>query len=387
MKRPVPKIIGIVAIGVAAAMLIGCASSSSNTMASKYEAKLSEKNQKIDQLRAENNEKEKIIEVYKKELKMSNEAAAAAEQRTRDTEASGSSMHASDSGSSLFPPNAKAGECWARTFIAPTYRTVTEQVLKRGESERLELIPAQYTWEKQSVLVSEASHRMEIIPAKYQWVEEKVLVKPESKRLVEVPAQYEMQQERVLVKEAHTVWKKGRGPIEKIDHATGEIMCLVEVPASYKTVTKRVMVSPPTTKELFIPAEYKTIKKRVMVEPPKERRVEIPAEFKTVKVRKMLTPPQKRKIAIPAEYQTVTRTEKTSDGHMEWRRILCETNVNASIIRQVQMSLRDAGHDPGRIDGVIGYRTQSALKSYQRAKNLAEGGLTYETLRHMNISL
>ena len=78
MKRPVPKIIGVVAIGVAAAMLIGCASSSNNTMASKYESKLNEKNQKIDQLRAENKEKEKIIEVYKKELKMSNEAAAAA---------------------------------------------------------------------------------------------------------------------------------------------------------------------------------------------------------------------------------------------------------------------------------------------------------------------
>jgi peptidoglycan hydrolase-like protein with peptidoglycan-binding domain len=51
------------------------------------------------------------------------------------------------------------------------------------------------------------------------------------------------------------------------------------------------------------------------------------------------------------------------------------------------MSLRDAGHNPGRIDGVIGYQTHSALKSYQRANNLAEGGLTYETLRHMNISL
>ncbi|MBW2468082.1 MAG: hypothetical protein JRE88_01215 [Deltaproteobacteria bacterium] len=189
MKRPVPKIMGIVAIGIAAAMLSGCASSSSNTMASKYESKLNEKNQKIDQLRAESQEKDKIIEVYKKELKMSNEAAAAAEQRPRDTEASGSSMQASDSGSSLFPPNAKAGECWARTFIAPTYRTVTEQVLKNGESERLELIPAQYTWEEQNVLVKEASERIEIIPAKYQWVEEKVLVKPESKRLVEVPAQ------------------------------------------------------------------------------------------------------------------------------------------------------------------------------------------------------
>jgi peptidoglycan hydrolase-like protein with peptidoglycan-binding domain len=76
-----------------------------------------------------------------------------------------------------------------------------------------------------------------------------------------------------------------------------------------------------------------------------------------------------------------------SDGRMEWRRILCETNVDASIIEQVQMSLRNAGHNPGPIDGVIGHQRQAALKSYQRANNLAEGGLTYETLRHMNISL
>jgi hypothetical protein len=51
------------------------------------------------------------------------------------------------------------------------------------------------------------------------------------------------------------VWKKGRGPIEKIDAATGEIMCLVEVPATYK-----VMDTPPTTREVTVPAEYKTVK-------------------------------------------------------------------------------------------------------------------------------
>ena len=387
MKTKVLKIIVAVAIFIAAAMLFSCASSSNNTMAGKYQSKLNEKNKMISQLQSENTEKDKIIEVYKKELRMSNESAAAAEQRAREAEAFRSGMKTSDSESTLFPPNAKAGECWARVFIAPTYRTVSEQVLKHGESARLELIPAQYGWEEQSVLVKEASERLEIIPAKYQWVEEQVLVKPESKKLVEVPAKYEMRQEKVLVKAAHTVWKKGRGPIEKIDHATGEIMCLVEVPASYKTVSKRVMVNAPATKEIFIPAEYKTIKKRVMLEPPKERRIQIPAEYKTVKVRKMLSPAKERRISIPAEYQTVTRTEMVNDGHMEWRRILCETNVNREIIKEVQLTLRSTGHEPGRIDGVIGRHTESALKSYQRANNLAEGGLTYETLRHMNISL
>lgn len=44
--------------------------------------------------------------------------------------------------------------------------------------------------------------------------------------------------------------EKGRGPVEKLDQATGEIMCLVEVPAEYRTVTKRVQVSPPGAREV-----------------------------------------------------------------------------------------------------------------------------------------
>jgi len=116
-----------------------------------------------------------------------------------------------------------------------------------------------------------------------------------------------------------------RGPMERVDNTTGEIMCLVEVPAAYKTVQKKVMAEPPSTRTVNIPAEYDIVRKRVMVTPPRQRIVQIPAAYKTVKVRKMVSPPQEHKIAIPAEFQTITRTEMASDGHMEWRKILCET--------------------------------------------------------------
>lgn len=118
------------------------------------------------------------------------------------------------------------------------------------------------------------------------------------------------------------VWKKGRGPVEKVDHSTGEIMCLVEVPASYKTVKKTVMVNPPGTRTIDIPAEYKTVKKRVMVEPPQERTISIPAEY-----------------------------------------------------------------DPGPVDGILGRQTSAALKSYQQDNRMAEGGLTYETVKKLGITL
>jgi hypothetical protein len=233
--------------------------------------------------------------------------------------------------------------------------------------------------------VQEASSRLEIIPAEYGWVEEQVLVKAASTRMEQVPAEYEWQEEQVMVKPAHTVWKKGRGLIERVDNATGEIMCLVEIPATYKTVRKKVMVRPPTTREIEIPAVYDTVKKRVQIKPPSQRTIEIPAAYKTVKVRKLVSPPEEQRIPIPAEYETVTNTEMITDGQMEWRQVICETNLGPNIISKIQNALLMAGHDPGPIDGVMGPQTHRAVKSYQMEKNLATGGLTIKTIESLGI--
>ncbi len=240
---------------------------------------------------------------------------------------------------SLLPPQASPGECYARVFMPPAYDTATEKVLKREASERIEIIPAEYAYGEEKVLVREASTRLEEVPAQYGWAEEKILVKP-----------------------AHTTWKKGRGLIEKVDHSTGEIMCLVEVPATYKTVKKRVLKAPATT-----------------------RSVEIPAQYKTVKVKKMVQPPQERRIEIPAAYETVTKKALVSDGRMEWRPVICETNMSRDLGTKIQSALLKAGFNPGPIDGVIGRQTSQALRSYQREKGLAVGGLTYSTVKSLGI--
>jgi peptidoglycan hydrolase-like protein with peptidoglycan-binding domain len=39
-------------------------------------------------------------------------------------------------------------------------------------------------------------------------------------------------------------------------------------------------------------------------------------------------------------------------------------------IREMQQALKQAGHDPGRADGVMGPRTTEALRAYQREQNL-----------------
>jgi len=463
----------------------------------------------------------------------------------------------------LLPPNAKPGQCYARIWIPPVYKTISEKVLKRDRGERLEIIPAKYGYVTEKVLVkeeseklipvpatyrtvtekvlvkepetfwtfgtgfdgrnvgsakgpnakradanrlrlareaglpetaavgecfaeyykpakyatktekklkSEASQKVQVIPAKYGTVTEKVLVQEASTKVVKVPAVYKTVTEKVLVEPARTEWKVSEcsggacqpgggytrvpGARDRIDQATGEIMCLVTIPAKYRTITKRIMVTPPTTKTIEIPAKYKTVTVRKMIQPPQEkvisipetyqtvthtvkvqdaqtswhkvgdpaaasagrptgevfcvaatpakyrtvtRRVEvtpastkkvvIPAVYKTVKIRKMIQPPQEKRISIPEEYQTVTRREKVSDGHMEWRPVLCQVNMTSAKIREIQKALKAKGYYHGPIDGIVGSQTINAMRKFQKAKGLASTRfLTVETVTALGVS-
>ena len=167
---------------------------------------------------------------------------------------------------------ARAGQCFSEHFEAPTYKTVTERVL-----------------------VSEASEQIKLTPAKYEWAEQRVMVAPASRKLVEIPAVYETASERVMVEDAKTVWKPGRGAVEKIDNGTGEVMCLVEVPAVYKTVTKRVLKTPAST-----------------------RMVEEPARYETIRVRKLVADAQETRVASPAKYDNVTKRVMETGGAHTW---------------------------------------------------------------------
>jgi len=311
------------------------------------------------------------------------------------------------------------------------------------------LVPARFETRTEQVLASEASSRVEVTPARYEMVDERVLVQEAGTRIVEVAATYDTVTERIHVKPATTVWKKGSGPIQRVNDTTGEIMCLVEVPAEYKTVTKRVVKTPATTKTVAIPAQYKTVKVRRQLAAPSERRIDIPAkyssltkreqvsdarrfwvaagtrgegtrtgrqlckaatperyktvtrrvvatpattktvaipaEYKTVSVRKVASAASSRTIEIPAEYATVTKRVQIGGGEMAWREILCETNTTNGVVRKLQAALQREGLNPGPVDGVIGGQTMTAIKSYQQKKGLATGGLTLSTLKSLGV--
>lgn len=334
------------------------------------------------------------------------------------------------------PVNAKPGECYSRCIAPARYKTVTERIMVRPATERIETIPAKYRWAEKRVVAKDASERIETMPPKFAWRTERIVLRPASERLRAIPAQYQTRQEqvvvkpastrivttppvfrtvkeRVLVQAASTKWIRTAVPCAPEDVKLGltdcETLCLVETPAMYKTVIKKILVTPPQEKTVtipaefetitkdvlvaparvekeVIPAEYQTVRKKIMVEPAKTRTIPVPAEYKTIRVKEVVQEASERRIPVPAEYQNITKRVKISDSKIVWRAVLCEDQIQDTKVLSVQRALSQEGFNPGPIDGNYNQSTQQALRAFQRSKGLPEGGgMTIETLEALGV--
>ena len=59
---------------------------------------------------------------------------------------------------------------------------------------------------------------------------------------------------------------------------------------------------------------------------------------------------------------------------------------NRDQVRAAQQALKDKGHDPGSVDGVMGPKTQAALKDFQKSQGIQDTGrLDAETMSKLGV--
>jgi len=334
---------------------------------------------------------------------------------------------AADAG--INPTTAESGVCYHEHYQAPKYENKSERVLSAQASETVTVVPAKYNMAEERVLVKPASKKLVEVPAVYETVEERVLVEPAKSEwkkgrglvekldgstgeimcLVEVPAKYKVVKKRVVKTPAST--KMVEIPAEyqavkvrKLVSDSKEVR--TAVPAKYEEVNRRVKISdakyiwhPVATKGDFGPktgnvickkevaAKSKTVVRKVVKTPATFTKVSVPAKYQVKKVRKLVTDSKEVRTKIPEETNTVTKRVQVANSRLEWRSVLCETNMSRDVIAQVQQSLTSAGFDVGPADGVIGRQTLLAVDAYQRRKGLATGGLTMDTLKSLGVKL
>jgi hypothetical protein len=279
---------------------------------------------------------------------------------------------------SLTPPDAKAGECYARVVLPAQYEEVEEQVMVKEASEKISIVPASYEETEEEIEVVPSTKILEPIPATYKEEVETIEVKPASRvwktslkkkalpispailtaleangvnlkssepgdcyKEYYVPRKFKVVAEDILIRKEHNATEIVEPEFEMVEQtvivkpAGKEI---VEVPAVYEETEEQVLVEAEktvwkkgqnpaqkvsgATGEIMclvkIPARYRTIKKRVLKSPATTKIVEVPAETKVVKVKKLLSDSQVKYSAKPALYETIEKTELESEARFDW---------------------------------------------------------------------
>lgn len=334
----------------------------------------------------------------------------------------GAQLHAAPTTASAVPSNAKAGECYARQSVDAVYRPVSKKVLVSERSEKVVIKPAVYKTVTEKVLLSPATQKviildangrpltgknkpklrlrddgsLEIVPNSYQLKTRRIKVQDARTEYKKVAATYRTEKQKILIKPARTVWKTDDGKIfglrnaaqaVKINQETGSVMCLVEEPAVYKTVSKKIVVTPASTRKIEIPPKYKTVKVND-VDQLTIKTVRVPAKYQTVTKKVIAKPASKQRITIPAKYTTVTKKELVHAPRVSWIPVLCDVNLTTEKLKAIQTALRNAGFNPGPIDGKFGRKTVQAIKQYQRRHRLTQSaGINIETIEHLGVNI
>ena len=268
------------------------------------------------------------------------------------------------------------------TDVPAVFETVEEKVMVE---------PAKSVWKKCSGLVQRLDNSPgEImcwveIPAKYEVIATKVLKTPATTKVVEIPAEYKTVSVRKMVKAA----------MDKHNN----------IPAEFTDVTKQVKVEDArfgwfagddavpqnaveTGQEICYidrPAEFEIVEKRVIKTPASFETVEVAPEYDVVRIEKLVSAAEEKRIQVPAVTEMVSKQVKVADSRLEWRRVLCETNMTKGIVTNIQKALTREGYEVGPADGVIGGATLRAVESFQMKNDLDRGGLTYETLDALKV--
>jgi len=242
------------------------------------------------------------------------------------------------------PPNAEAGECYAKVIIPAEYKTTTERHQTQEASDRLEVTPAEFKWVEERMTIKEASTRLEVVPAEYKWTEKTIEVKP-----------------------AHTGWvmqSVADCVLPEKDSPAGEVFCLRTTPPVYRTIRTQCLVNPASVRTIAIPAEYQMVRRQVV------------ASAATA-----------RKVCIPAEYENVEKTVMVCPERVKWEHIVCEDKLTSDTVNKIKSSLAVSGFKPGPLNGKFAQEDRVAMIAFQQKRGLGVGQLSYETLKQLGVSL
>lgn len=250
----------------------------------------------------------RLAQLKRQEAALASREAALATRESSIAQSGGSTAGAPtmvSAGGAMMPPSARPGECWARVWKAPTYKTVTERVLTKQASERLELIPAEYGTSSERMLVKEASER-----------------------LIPIPATYGTETERVMTNPGESFWSYSNTGVSSARtgsgggtrNSMGARMADAGILGSARSMGVPTNPAPGACyAEYYSPAQYGSSTERVLKAQASQRVEVVPAQYQTVTERVLVSEASETTRSIPATYGTETERVLVAPARSEWQ--------------------------------------------------------------------
>lgn len=322
---------------------------------------------------------------------------------------------------------APLGTCYYEHYVPNRYKDISEKILTAEPSSRIVVSPAIYKTIRKKIITNNTTTKLISVPIKYEKVKEDVTIEPARSEwrkttckdrgcdesevvcLVEVPRTFKMITKKVILKPA--IAKKVN--IEPTyTYVSSEVLVkpattkTIVIPAKYKIINKRKKVeneryfwTDSRDKDAYtrlknkcdkiclveIPAIYKNISKKIVVKPTTTKKVTVEEKYTTVRIKQIIKPAFFKTITVPAEYIEVRVEKERTKGFAKWIPIVCESTMNSTLVKKIQIALKYQGYYSGEIDGEWGFEEKDAIRAYQKAKGLSVTRLSIETMKSLGI--
>jgi hypothetical protein len=283
------------------------------------------------------------------------------------------------------PPEAKPGECYLRVRLPAQFETSEERLLVKPEAIRYEVVPPEFKDVEKEIVIKPESITYEVVPAQYETKEVEVVLAPEFTKINATEPVFQPEDNKIETRAARLALKLDVNPFSSVGPQHAEVLSLSNDPAEIKAYTRNLLIKPAQVQQEKVPRAIEKVATQVLVKPAEVKEVKVPAEVKKVLVRELVRPATKKELKLPAEYTIVTRQRLVAPEKIVWQRVLCTAEMTPAMITNIQTKLKEKGVDPGELNGQLTDPTKAAVTQYQTQNNLAQGGLTYEFLKHIGI--
>ena len=285
------------------------------------------------------------------------------------------------------PPDAKPGECYLRVRMPAKFESTEERLLVKPEAIRYEIVAAEFKEVEKEIVIKPEALTYEIVPAQYETKEVEMVIAPEFTKINATEPQFQSEENKVETRASRLALKLDANPFNANGTPNAEVFSLAQDPAEIKVYTRNLLTKPAQVQPEKVARTVEKFTTQVLVKPAEVKEVKVPAEVKKVMVRELVRPATKKEIKIPAEYTTITRQRLIASEKIVWRRVLCTAETTPAMITNIQTKLKEKGLDPGELNGQLSDATKAAITLYQTQNGLAQGGLTYEFVKHLGIEL